>query len=373
MWPFSTCESGSCAGELGFRALIALLPLATTFVVVDVLVVRHIYPKLSIAHDQHRDGEDHYLPAHAPAALRQAHAEHGRRSWKRRGAAWVFGTTVALAVVLGLLILGEILEVGDPVAKNLALHMTVPSLLFLVVGLVPWLQCRAMVTGAGWSFRRGARGTIPKVAWTLQLALFGAWLFGFWTIGNTLPDSTATATATATATPGVARPLTRQCLERVGVVGICLMALLAGFASVSTPWHTLMDGAPRRKRPVTEADINRKQAGLEASSEMLATKRHQLRQLERKALDATSASAPAPAPASKPSSSRRLSLGLVGKMMGTFRGVSGAEAEMRALRMEIAGLETMEAGLASGLALMQNQRAAAARASTLGGRIARAP
>ncbi|KAG5916827.1 hypothetical protein E4U42_007478, partial [Claviceps africana] len=257
MWPFPKCASGSCTGELDFKALMALLPLAATFVVVDVLAVRHIYPKLSIAHDQHRDGEDHYLPAHAPPALRQAHAEHGRKSWRRRGAAWVFGTTVSLAVMLGLLILGDILEVFDPAAKNLALHMTVPSLLFLVVGLVPWLQCRAMVTSAGWSFQRSAKGSMPRVAWALQLALFGTWLFGFWTIGNNLPDSTATATATAsrtdlhqrTATPGMARSLTRQCLERVGVVGICLMALLAGFASVSTPWHTLVDDASRRKRP----------------------------------------------------------------------------------------------------------------------------
>ncbi|KAG6004474.1 hypothetical protein E4U21_001046 [Claviceps maximensis] len=378
MWPFSNCGPDSCTGELNSKALLALLPLATAFVIVDILVVRHIFPKLSVAHNQHRDGEDHYLPAHAPAALRQAHAEHGEKSWKRRGAAWAFGTTVSLAVTLGLLILGEILEVVDPVAKNLALHVIVPSLLFLLVGLVPWLQCRAIITSAGWSFQRNARGSIPKMAWALQLALFGAWLLSFWTIGHTLPDSNPDPNSDFDSDPaarsptdlrqqrrltksGLAQTLTRECLERVGVVGICLMALLAGFASVSTPWHTLMDGPSRKKRPVTEADINRKQAGLEASSEMLTTKRHQLQQLERKTLDAAAAS----------NSSK--SHGLVGKMMGTFRGMSGAEAEMRALRMEIAGLETMEASLASNLSLMQNQRAAAVRASTMRGRIMLVP
>ncbi|KAG5995078.1 hypothetical protein E4U43_003119 [Claviceps pusilla] len=380
MWPFSrNCESASdsCTGEISSKTLIALLPLASAFVIVDILVVRHIFPKLSAAHNRYRDGEDHYLPAHAPAALRQAHAEHGQKSWKRRGAAWTFGTTVSLAVTLGLLILGEILEVVDPVAKNLALHITVPSLLFLLVGLVPWLQCRAIITSAGWSFQRNAKGSISKMAWALQLTLFGAWLFSFWTIGHTLPDSASKTTTTTTTMssradshqqpmtkPSITQTLTRECLERVGVVGICLMALLAGFASVSTPWHTLMDGPSRKKRrPVTEADINRKQAGLDASSEMLTAKRHQLQQLERKALDAAAAAA-----ANKKSSSSSLP-SLMGKVMGTFRGLSGAEAEMRALRMEIAGLETMEASLASNLSLMQNQRAAAMRASTVRGRI----
>ncbi|KAG5981082.1 hypothetical protein E4U55_003332 [Claviceps digitariae] len=383
MWPFSNCGTDSaCTGEIDSKALIALLPLATAFVVVDILVVRHIFPKLSVAHNQHRDGEDHYLPAHAPAALRQVHAEHGAKSWKRRAAAWTFGTTVSLAVVLGLLILGEILEVVDPVAKNLALHVTVPSLLFLLVGLVPWLQCRAIITSAGWSFQRTAKGSISKVAWALQLTLFGAWLFSFWTIGHTLPDSGSDSTsvsASASATsrmdlhqqritkPSMGQTLTRECLDRVGVVGICLMALLAGFASVSTPWHTLMDGASRRKRPVTEADINRKQAGLEASSEMLTTKRHQLQQLERRALDGAAAAAAGAGAGSKSSHS------LVGKVMGTFRGTSGAEAEMRALRMEIAGLEAMEASLASNLCLMQTQRAAAVRASSLRGRLSLLP
>jgi hypothetical protein len=358
-WPFATCGQDSCAprdpSTVDSKALVALLPFAAAFITVNILVARHIFPRLSRSHDEYRDGEDHYLPAHAPAALRQAHAEHGAKSWTRRGAAWTFGTTVALAVTLGLIILAEILEAIDPVAKNLALRVTVPSLLLLLIGLVPWLQCRAMVTSAGWSFQRTAKGSIPKVAWGLQLSLFGAWLFAFWSVGNTVPESATRDLYERGIKRGLAETLTKECLERVGVVGICLMALLAGSASVSTPWHTFADSSTRRKRPVTDADVNRKQTGLEATREMLVTKRHQLQQLERKTSESATAS--------------KSSTGLVGKMMGTFRGISGDEAEMRALRVDISGLETMEANLASNLSLMQNHRAATVRASTTLGQV----
>lgn len=150
--------------------------------------------------------------------------------------------------------------------------------------------------------------------------------------------------------------LTRGCLKRIGVVGISLMALLAGFASVSSPWYTFADASARRKRPITEADVNRKQAGLDAANEMLITKRHRLQALERKVLEGQGASS------SKGS-------GFMGKMMGSIRGTNSDETEMRALRLEIAGLETMEANLSSSLSLLKNQRAATARAATPIGRL----
>ncbi|TWU71069.1 hypothetical protein ED733_001220 [Metarhizium rileyi] len=363
MWPFRDCGEDACTARnqntVDSQALAALLPFAAAFAIVGILTVRHVFPKLSRAHDEYRDGEDHYLPAHAPPALRQAHAEHGAKSWKRLAAAWTFGATVALAFTLGLIILADILEAIDPVAKSLALHLTVPSLLFLLIVLVPWLQCRAVVTSAGWSFQHTAKGSIPKMAWTLQLILFGAWLFTFWSVGNTVPESAAEDLYARGIERSHSETLTKECLERVGVVGICLMALLAGFASVSTPWHTFMDASTRRKRPVTEADVNRKQTGLEATREMLVTKRHQLQLLQRKAQDSTAAS--------------QASTGFVGKMMGTFRGIPSDEIEMRALRVDISGLETMEANLASNLSMMQNHQAANARASTACGRIMLVP
>ncbi|CAM1509932.1 Fc.00g002670.m01.CDS01 [Cosmosporella sp. VM-42] len=359
MWPFSSCnDADACEARppdaVTIGTLLALVPFILIHVSTSLLVVRHIFPRLNRGQDA-RDGEEHFLPSHAPAALRQAHAEHGAKSWQRRGVAWTFGTTVGLAATLGALILDEILEVVEPTARDLALRVTVPTLLFVLVMLVPWLECRSIITGAGWSFQKTGKGRLPRFAWGFHTLLFAAWLFLFWSVGKAVPVG---ATRSVPEDGSFTESLTRGCLERIGVVGISLMALLAGFASVSSPWYTFADVSARRKRPITEADVNRKQVGLDATNEMLITKRHRLQALERKAAD-------------QPVSSKKS--GFMGKMMGSIRGSSGDEAEMRALRLEIAGLEAMEANLSSSLSLLKNHRDASVRASTTLGQILLVP
>ncbi|PNP50169.1 hypothetical protein THARTR1_09158 [Trichoderma harzianum] len=376
MWPFSSssCDQDACVPPsphaVTAAALMSALPFAAVFIATNAVAVRLIFPKLSrAAQDDARDGDDHVLPAHAPAALRQVHAEHGSKSWRRRGAAWAFGTTVGLAATLGALIMAEIVEAVDPAARNLALRVTVPALLFMLVVLIPWLECRSVVSSAGWSFQRTAKGKIPRVALGLQAVLFGGWLFIFWSMGSVVPRAEILLRSAPPAdhdgrtspswnTRGImGEDLTRACLERIGVVGISLMALLSGFASVSAPWHTF-GRSDARRRPLTEADVNRKQTGLEATSEMLVTKRHRLQYLERKIGQ---------------EASKRGKTGLVGMVMGSIRGATGEEAEIQTLKMEIVGLEAMEANLSSNLVLMKNQRAASARASTTMGRILLVP
>ncbi|KPM35705.1 hypothetical protein AK830_g10854 [Neonectria ditissima] len=356
MWPFSKCGADACEAvnprAITTSVVLAALPFLAVFAAVTLLVVRHVFPRLNRAAEA-RDGEDHVLPSHAPPALRAAHAEHGSKSWQRRGAAWTFGVTVGLAATLGALIMDEIMELANPTSRNLALRITVPALLFVLIVLVPWLECRSMVTSAGWSFQRTAKGRFPRIAWGLHAALFAGWLFAFWSVGRAVPNNAMRAMVEETS---FSEALTRGCLERIGVVGITLMALLSGFASVSSPWHTFADASARRKRPVTEADVNRKQAGLDATNEMLTTKRHRLQFLERKAAERQGASS------AKGS-------GLVGKVMGSLRGGSADETEMKSLRLEISGLETMEANLASGLSLLKGRRSATARASTALGRL----
>lgn len=363
---WSTLFSSGCDGAdacappargVSAETVFALVPFAAAFALVGTMAARHIFPKLSS--DDGRDGHGHILPSHAPAALRHVHAEHAAKGWRRRAVAWTFGATVALAATLGLLIMAEIVEAVDPAARNLALALTVPALLFLLIVLVPWLECRSLVTAAGWTFHPSRTGSPPRVAWALNLVLFAAWLLAFWSVGRAVPVAPPSTPTLAALNRPLSETITRACLERVGVVGISLMALLAGFASVSSPWHTLHDTTSRRRRrPLTEVDVHRKQVGLDAAKEMLLTKRHQLQALERKA----------------PRTAHAAVGGLVGKMFGSLRSVVGGdEAEMRALRVEIAGLEAMEANLESKLCLLKNDRAAAARASTPLGRLRLVP
>lgn len=367
MWPFSGCAADADEGctatdpnAITPSVIVSLVPFLGVLVAGQALAAKHLFPRLSRTYNDVRDGEDHVLPHHAPEALRQAHAEHGAKSSSRRLAAGVFGATVGLAATLGALILAEILGVVDPRARGLGLWLTVRILLLIVVVVVPWMECRSLVAAAGWSFQRSARGKAPRVAWGIQASLFGAWLFVFWCMGRAVPTGGAART-TSNSRPGedgLGETLIRACLERVGVVGISLMALLAGFASVSSPWYTFGDASARRRRPVTEADVTRKQAGLDATNEMLLTKRHRLQMLDRKSCEPSQGVAKS---------------GFMSKMMGSIRGASADEAEMRALRVEIAGLELMESNLSSTLSLLKGHRDAAARASTPIGRLLLVP
>ncbi|KAJ3941506.1 uncharacterized protein N0V96_008217 [Colletotrichum fioriniae] len=321
-WSSASCDESACAAvdpnaPSTVGLLFSLLPFLLTFAAVAVFANQTIFPKLARVHDAH-DGEDHYLPSHAPPSLRQAHAEHGQKSVRRRVAAAVFSVTIALATVLGELILSEISDLVSRRAREVGLRVTVPTLLVLLVGVIPFLEIQSVVSGAGWKFQRNNKGKIPRFAWAVQMLVFGGWVFAFWSLGGLVGlDKTATAGG------GVLR----ACLERIGVIGISLMAMLSGFAAVSSPWHTLGAVSERRKRPVTEADLRGRR--------------------------------------------RR---GFMGKMLGAVRGMGGGdEAEMRALRLEITGLETMEANLHSSLGVMRSRRAADARAATTIGKVLAVP
>lgn len=357
----SDCGDNLCLVPVPPTALgtvISLGPFIATFAAVSLFVARRVFPHLSRTPSGTLDGEDHYLPASAPPTLQQAHAEHGARSLRRRVAAATFAATVGLATVLAELILSEMSELVSPHAREVALRLTVPTLLFVLVVLIPFLELQSFVTGSGWSFQRSAKGRTPRMAWTLQAVAFGGWIFTFWSLGRVVPPGAVTEHHL----PG-GRGLSRACLERIGVIGIWLMALLSGFASVSSPWHTFADNWSYRQRPITDVDISRKQAGLDATSEMLMTKRHRLRSLQRRIAMAEVGS--------KDGSSS----GLVGKVIGSLKGMGGGGdgAEIKSLQLEISGLEIMEANLASTLGVLRSRQAAHSRDGTALGRLLAMP
>jgi hypothetical protein len=294
-----------------------------------------------------------------------------------------------LAAVLAELILAEIVEVVNPRVREVVTRGTIGVLVLLLVIVIPALETRSVIDAVGlgsWMRGDGRKG-LRRFAWAVQLLVFGGWLAVFWTLGRAVPEGQdnlayvqredggsfdASAVTIASARGASAEHggflnlgpagLSRACIERIGVIGISLMALLSGFASVSTPWHTFIDDRAYRRRPVTDADIARKQVGLDATSELLVTKRHRLRALERK-MEASSG-------VSKSSS------GLMSKMIGSLKGIGGAggdAAEIKALQVEITGLEAMETSLRSSLSLMRSRQAAHARDGTALGKLLSLP
>ncbi|KAG6364950.1 hypothetical protein INS49_006555 [Diaporthe citri] len=392
--PKYSCDDDACSATpppsstTTFGMILSLTPFILTFAVVSAAVSKKLLPRLSRV-SVARDGEDHFLPASAPPSLQQVHSEHGSKSLRRRLAAATVAATIGLATVLGELILAEISDVVSARARDAALRLVVPTLLLFLVGVIPFLEIQSVLAGSGLcSFQRTAKGRFPRWAWTLQTFGFGLWLFVFWSIGKAVPAGNASdegfiysrsargkhgfdATGMSLGLrwkDGVTLPWTpdtiaRACLERIGIIGISLMALLSGFASVSSPYSMLADSTSRRKKPITDADIARKTAGLEATGELLVTKRHRLRSLQRKQAATTESNANAG------------SSGVMGKIVGSLKGIStgGDAAEIKALQMEISGLETMESNLSSALSALRSKQAAQARAGTAWGRLLTIP
>jgi hypothetical protein len=242
------------------------------------------------------------------------------------------------------LILCEISNSLNPGARSLALKITIPTLLFFLVVLIPFLELQSIIASSGWLLQRTRKGKVPKAAWLFQALGFTIWITGFWWVGKGIPG-----THIHSIVEQEGKGLSEACLERVGIIGVCLMALLSGFAAISAPWQTFV----ARSRTVTEADVARKQAGLDATNEMLEAKRSRLRALQHKVAESPVE-------------------GFMTKFMGTIRG-GGDSQELRALQLEIAGLDTMALNLSSALSMLQGRLAYNRRAASPLGRLCLVP
>ncbi|KAG9246608.1 Abscisic acid G-protein coupled receptor-domain-containing protein [Calycina marina] len=333
MLPSDVCDDDCAPSWAKHSSISALafsyLPLTVTFLVVKLLALHKLFPRISGLHPTH-DDEGHYLPDDAPPSLRESHVHQIAKSPRGRMIAFSFSTTIALAAVFAELILCEISNALEPAARATALKLIVPTLLFFLVVLIPVLEIQSVISGCGWSFRR-QKNKLPKLPWILQVAGFTIWLVGFWWIGRSSFMDAASDSE---------KGLSKACLERIGIIGISLVALLSGFAAVSAAWQTF--GV--RAKPVSEADVARKKAGLHVTNEMLAAKRSRLRVLRRKVFESPSE-------------------GFVTKVIGSIRG-GGDVQEIKALELEITGLISMEQSLSSSLTLLENRLASTRRSTS---------
>ncbi|KAK0674357.1 Abscisic acid G-protein coupled receptor-domain-containing protein [Cercophora samala] len=362
-----SCGPSSCVPFVPLSStiptLIALTPFLLTFCVVFSISLTKLFPHLASLQSRVSssssagisDGEDHFLPASAPLSLRQAHEEHASKSPRRKVAAYTFAGTLGLSAVLAELILAEVAE-AIPAARTLGLRVTVPTLLVLLVGVIPFLEVQSVVGGSlGLKLGKDGKGRRSRGDGGVMERLTAA-------VQRTRVDGVPSG--------GETGGLSRACLERIGVIGILSMALLSGFASVSSPWHIFSDNRAYKRRPITDTDIARKQAGLDATSELLVTKKHRLRSLQRKAQMAEG-------PGQQ--QHHQGGNGIMGKVLGGIKAVAGGmgtsaeQAEIKALQIEISGLETMEANLAGSLTQLKARQKAHARDGTVVGRLLAVP
>ncbi|KAL8764584.1 MAG: hypothetical protein Q9194_006962, partial [Teloschistes cf. exilis] len=332
------CDECRPPGSTPATTAVALssLPFIATFLLVSTIVLQKLFPILSgYASPNSKKINFNISPT---------------RLTIQNFSALTSSTTIALAAVLAELILCEISGYIDPNVRRLAFHFTIALLLIILVIVIPSLQIHSVISAAGWDFTGKSRGRGRlRLAWVLQFISTAAWLVGFWWTGEQLLAKASSTPASAVeGSRSSSQTLSEACLSRVGIIGISFMALLSGFASVSAPWQTFFS----RHRPVTEADVARKAAGLEATDDMLAAKRSRLRALERKIADSPQNKA-----------------GFFQKAMGSIIRGNADLAEVKALEMEIGGLETMASSLSASHNMLATRRRQQNRSRTFTGRL----
>lgn len=311
--------------------IVSLLPFALTWVVVAVVASQRLFPSLS------GDAEDRVKSTRLPQfkesqtpSKKKVSLESLRRPNSQLVARAVFSVSIGLSAVLAELLLCEISNTLHPAARSFALQVTLTWLLALSVLVTPALEIHgfAKTLLSPSANTASTRRSAPRARLVLELTLFASWLIVFWYI----PQASILRTSLQKSDAAIMqsdRIFTEACLERVGIIGISIMASLAGFAAVSSIWQTF--GV--RHRMIRDSDISRKEAGLVATEEMLAAKQSRLRALQRRMSE------------SSPTTEKK---GFVGRMVGSLRGNSETQ-EMKSLEMEVSGLETMRFTLGQAL------------------------
>jgi hypothetical protein len=209
---------------------ISALPFIFTFLIVAFVVSQKLFPVLS----GHADRKAHHGSARLPGSTQRERTTllNSLRPNARSLASIIFSTNFALSAVLVELILCEISNTVNRATRTLALKITLPSLLFLLVVATPAIEIHSIISGTGLNIS-GEQKSRRRAAWVLELCGLAVWLAGFWYIGRGLLGSYLHE-----ASYEHDHTFSEGCLERIGIIGISLMASLAGFAAISALWHT---------------------------------------------------------------------------------------------------------------------------------------
>lgn len=214
------------------------LPFIATFVIVAVAVSTRLFPLLS-GHAHKPQHDSAHLPGYSP---RERRVLFKRIRITARGlSSLAFATNIGLSAVLVELILCEISNTVNHATRTLALKITLPSLLFVLIFVTPALELHSVISRAGWRFTGGEKRQ-RRTAWVLEGLGLAGWLGAFWYLGRSVLGEYLHEESYVRD-----HSLSEGCLERIGIIGISLMASLAGFAAVSSLWQTF--GA--KHRPVS--------------------------------------------------------------------------------------------------------------------------
>ncbi|XP_064650779.1 Golgi pH regulator-like [Lineus longissimus] len=176
----------------------------------------------------------------------------------------VFSVTFALSCTMFELIIFEIVGVLDPSSRFFHWKLGLYAMLFTVIVVLPFYIAYFIVENIRFVPReRHLRVILTCVAWLL-------FLYGFWKSGDSFPILS----------PKHGILSIEQCIGRVGVIGVTLMALLSGFGAVNYPYTSMHYFV----RTVHDSDVQVLERRLMQTMDMIIMKKKRLALAKRELL-----------------------------------------------------------------------------------------
>ncbi|XP_059140213.1 Golgi pH regulator-like [Physella acuta] len=219
----------------------------------------------------------------------------------------VFSTTFALSCIMFELIIFEILGVMESSSRFFHWKLGLYAILFVLIAVLPYYIAYYLIQNIRIvPQKRHIRVFIAAGAWCLTLYLF-------WRVGDPFPILS----------PKHGIFSIEQCIGRVGVIGVTLMAILSGFGAVNCP-YTYMSYFIRH---VTEADIQSIEKRLLQTLDRIIAKKKKIALSERDRLRQASLSTP--------------SKGIWGLLKSAATSVSATTPSLGPLKQETGALEEL--------------------------------
>lgn len=176
----------------------------------------------------------------------------------------VFSVTFSLSCTMFELIIFEILGIMDSSSRFFHWKLGLYAILFVLIAVLPFYIAFYVIS----TIR-----LVPQKQHVRVLIAFAAWcaiLYLFWRIGDPFPILS----------PKHGIFSIEQCIGRVGVIGVTLMAILSGFGAVNCPYTYLSYFV----RHVKDADIQGIEKRLLQTLEMIIVKKKRVAMAKRESL-----------------------------------------------------------------------------------------
>uniref|UniRef100_A0A0B7BT34 Abscisic acid G-protein coupled receptor-like domain-containing protein n=1 Tax=Arion vulgaris TaxID=1028688 RepID=A0A0B7BT34_9EUPU len=219
----------------------------------------------------------------------------------------VFSVTFALSCIMFELIIFEILGVMESSSRFFHWKLGLYAILFVLIAVLPFYIAYYLIQNIR---------LVPQKRHFRILVAAGAWcltLYLFWRVGDPFPILS----------PKHGIFSIEQCIGRVGVIGVTLMAILSGFGAVNCP-YTYMSYFIRH---VTDADIQSIEKRLLQTLDRIINKKKKIALAERDSLRRASLSTP--------------SKGIWGLLKSAATSVSATTENLGPLRQETRAAEEL--------------------------------